>query len=127
MPARCKGTHKGCPYRRFAMLIAVATKTGREIDQHFGHAERFLIYSVNNGTASLVDEKKVERYCTYDPEHPMRTHVLAGIAAALTGCRAIVCSQIGQSPQDEMERLGFSTFALTGEIGPALVELARVL
>ena len=127
MPARCKGTHKGCPYRRFAMLIAVATKTGREIDQHFGHAERFLIYSVDNGTANLVDEMKVERYCTYDPEHPLRAHILASIAAALTGCSAIVCSQIGQAPREEMECLGLPTFSLTGEIGPALAELAKIL
>ncbi len=109
------------------MLIAVATKTGREIDQHFGHAERFLIYNVDNGTATLVDERKVERYCTYDPEHPLRAHILANIAAALTGCRAIVCSQIGQAPREEMEGLGFPTFALTGEIGPALAELVKVL
>ena len=109
------------------MLIAVATKTGREIDQHFGHAERFLIYNVDDGIASLVDERKVERYCTYDPEHPLRAHILADIAATLAGCRAIVCSQIGQAPRDEMERLGFSTFALAGEIGPALAELAKIL
>ena len=109
------------------MLIAVATKTGREIDQHFGHAERFLIYNVDNGTASLVDEKKVERYCTYDPEHPLRAHILADIAAALTGCSAIVCSQIGQAPREEMESLGLPTFSLTGEIGPALAELAKIL
>ena len=28
------------------MLIAVASKDGKEINQHFGHAERFLIYEV---------------------------------------------------------------------------------
>ena len=39
------------------MLIAVASKDGREINQHFGHAERFLIYDVEDGDARLVDEK----------------------------------------------------------------------
>ncbi|HWI40276.1 MAG TPA: NifB/NifX family molybdenum-iron cluster-binding protein, partial [Verrucomicrobiae bacterium] len=44
------------------MLIAVASKDGKEINQHFGHAERFLIYEVGGSDVKLVDEKKVERY-----------------------------------------------------------------
>ena len=52
------------------MLIAVATKDGKLINQHFGHAERFLLYEVEGAAVKLVDEKKVERYCTYDEAHP---------------------------------------------------------
>jgi predicted Fe-Mo cluster-binding NifX family protein len=109
------------------MLIAVASKDGRDINQHFGHAERFLIYQVENADATLVDEKKVERYCTYDVDHPLRAHVLQGIAGALEGCRAIVCAQIGQGPQQEMERLGLETFVAGGPIKPTLIELAKLL
>jgi len=58
------------------MLIAVASKDGRDINQHFGHAERFLIYEVEGSEAKLVDEKKVERYCSYDQDHPLRAHLL---------------------------------------------------
>ena len=54
------------------MLIAVASMDGKDINQHFGHAERFLIYDMVNGEAKLVDERKVERYCSFDPEHPLR-------------------------------------------------------
>ena len=109
------------------MLFAVASKDGKEINQHFGQAERFLIYEVGEAGTRLVDEKKVERYCTYDADHPMRAHVLKAIANALTGCRAIVCSQIGQAPQMEMERFGIDTFVADGPIKPTLVELAKVL
>jgi predicted Fe-Mo cluster-binding NifX family protein len=109
------------------MLIAVASKDGKEINQHFGHAERFLIYDVNDIDIKLVDEKKVERYCTYDEAHPLRGHVLRAISDALQGCQAIVCSQVGPAPQDEMSRLGFPVYALHGEIKPALTELAKVL
>jgi predicted Fe-Mo cluster-binding NifX family protein len=109
------------------MLIAVASKDGKEINQHFGHAERFLIFDVTGPDVKLVDEKKVERYCSYDEAHPLRGHVLRAISDALQGCRAIVCSQIGQAPQEEMARLGFEVFAVHGEIKPALQELAHVL
>ncbi len=109
------------------MLIAVASKDGKEINQHFGHAERFLIYEVNAAAVTLVDEKKVERYCTYDEAHPLRGHVLRGISSALAGCRAIVCAQIGQAPQEEMAQQGFPVYALQGLIKPALAELVKVL
>jgi predicted Fe-Mo cluster-binding NifX family protein len=109
------------------MLIAVASKDGHAINQHFGHAERFLIYRVESGEAKLVDEKKVERYCSYDADHPLRAHLLRAIAEALDGCRAVVCAQIGQGPQLEMERLGLDTFVADGPIRETLVELARIL
>ena len=109
------------------MLIAVASKDGKEIDQHFGHAERFLIYDVEGSEATLVDEKKVERYCSYDAEHPLRGNLLDNIAEALAGCRAVLCAQIGQGPQMEMERRGIDTFVVEGPIRPTLVELAKVL
>jgi predicted Fe-Mo cluster-binding NifX family protein len=109
------------------MLIAVASKDGKEINQHFGHAERFLIYDVDSAEAKLVDEKKVQRYCTYDQDHPLRAHVLREIAEALGGCRAIVCAQIGQGPQMEMEQLGIDTFVADGPIKQTLVELTKLL
>lgn len=109
------------------MLIAVASKDGREINQHFGHAERFLIFEVDGGDAKLVDERKVERYCSYDQDHPLRAHLLKAIAEALAGCRAVVCAQIGQGPQMEMERLGVDTFVAEGPIRKTLLELVKVL
>jgi predicted Fe-Mo cluster-binding NifX family protein len=109
------------------MLIAVASKDGKEINQHFGHAERFLIYDVEDGIAKLVDERAVERYCSFDPEHPLRGHILKSIAKALAGCRAVVTSQIGEHPKGELEKLGVEPFVTCGPIKFTLVELAKIL
>ena len=109
------------------MRFAVASNDGKEINQHFGHAERFLIYEVTESETKLVDEKHVERYCSYDPDHPLRAHLLTAIAEALKDCRAIVSSQIGQAPQMEMERLGIDTFIAEGPIEPTLAALAKML
>jgi predicted Fe-Mo cluster-binding NifX family protein len=109
------------------MLIAVASRNGRDIDQHFGHAERFLIYDVEEKSVNLVDEKKVERYCSMEPNHPLRGDLLRKIADTLTGCRAIACARIGESPLMEMERLGIDVFAVEGPIRKSLIEMAKVL
>jgi predicted Fe-Mo cluster-binding NifX family protein len=109
------------------MLIAVASKDGRDINQHFGHAERFLIYDVENGDARLVEERTVERYCSFDPEHPLRGHLLRDIVQALAGCRAVVTAQMGEHPKSELEKLGVEPFVASGLIKPTLLELAKIL
>ncbi|NTV49054.1 MAG: dinitrogenase iron-molybdenum cofactor biosynthesis protein [Geobacteraceae bacterium] len=109
------------------MLIAVASKDAKEINQHFGHAERFLIYDVSHNNVVLVDEKKVGRYCSYDPDHPLRGHLLRDIADALAGCRAVVSSQMGDHPKGELEKLGVEPFVINGPIKQTLVELAKIL
>ncbi|MGB9080191.1 MAG: NifB/NifX family molybdenum-iron cluster-binding protein [Desulfuromonadaceae bacterium] len=109
------------------MLIAVASKDGKEINQHFGHAERFLIYDVEKGDATLVEERRVDRYCSFDPEHPLRGHLLRGIAEALAGCRAVVTAQMGEHPRGELEKLGVEPFVTSGPIKLTLVELAKIL
>lgn len=109
------------------MLIAVTSKDGKEINQHFGHAERFLIYDVTGQNASLVDEKQVERYCSFDPQHPLRAHLLTGIASALSGCRAVVTAQMGEHPRAELEKLGIEPFVVSGPIKSVLIDLAKIL
>ena len=128
MAAHIEGRRTGLPLQKETyMRIAVTSKDGIEINQHFGHAERFLIYEVDGGEATLKEEMIVERYCSYDPDHPLRKHLLDAIADALKGCRAVACSQIGEAPRMEMERLGIEVFAASGPIEKTLVELAKVL
>jgi predicted Fe-Mo cluster-binding NifX family protein len=112
---------------RFVMRFAVASKDGKEINQHFGHVERFLIYEVVDDQVSLLEERPVERYCRFDPDHPLRSHTLKDTADALSGCRAVVCSMIGEAPKIELERIGVEAYVVEGEIITALKDLARVL
>jgi predicted Fe-Mo cluster-binding NifX family protein len=109
------------------MLIAVASKDGVVINQHFGHVERFLIYEVEDDRVRLVEERPVEKYCRFDPDHPLRSHTLKETAEALKGCRAVVCSMIGEAPKAELERLGVEPYVVEGDITATLVDLARIL
>ncbi len=108
------------------MLFAVATKNGRDIDRHFGHADRFAIFEVDGTEVRQIGERAVDRYCSADEDHPLRGHVLQDIADALEGCRAIVCARIGAAPREEMTRLGFEVYPASGEIRATLVELAKL-
>jgi len=102
------------------MLIAVASKSGTEVDQHFGHAEKFRIYKYSSAGSQLVREVEVEKYCSYDPEHPFRHRQFDAIVAALEGCRAVVTAMIGELPKQELEKAGIKSVVASGPIEQAL-------
>ena len=103
------------------MLIAVASKSGLEVDQHFGHAERFLIFDCAAGQPQLVKEVPVEKYCSYDPHHAFRQPQFQAIVEALAGCRAVVTAMIGDYPRQELEKVGMVHLIGAGPIEPAVL------
>ena len=103
------------------MLIAVASKSGTEVDQHFGHAERFLVFECAAGQPQLVREVPVEKYCSFDPEHAFRQPQFQAIVEALAGCRAVVTAMIGDYPRQALEKAGMVHVAAVGPIKTALL------
>ena len=102
------------------MRIAIASKSGTEVDQHFGHAERFLIFDFHQGSPRQVAEIQVEKYCSFDPAHPFRPDQFNAIVEALAGCQAIVTARIGDYPRLELEKAGLAHLSATGPIEPVL-------
>ncbi len=102
------------------MLIAVASKSGTEVDQHFGHAERFLVYDYNQGNPVSVKEVQVEKYCSFNPDNPFRHSQFGAIAEALKGCKAVVTAMIGELPKQELIKVGIESIVAEGPIEDAL-------
>lgn len=102
------------------MLIAVASKSGTEVDQHFGHAATFRIFKYRKGDPVQVAEVEVEKYCSFDPDHPFRHAQLNGIVEALKDCKAVVTAMIGELPKQELEKQGFKVISTAGPLEPAL-------
>ncbi|MBE0595898.1 MAG: dinitrogenase iron-molybdenum cofactor biosynthesis protein [Desulfuromonadales bacterium] len=102
------------------MKFAVASLSGTEVDQHFGHAERFLLYEYHQGKPQLVGTVEVEKYCTYDAGHPFRRRQFNAIIAALAGCQAVVTAMIGDYPLQELKQAGLPHFTAAGPIETAL-------
>lgn len=103
------------------MLVAVASKSGVEVDQHFGHAERFLVYDCAAGHPHLLKEVPVEKYCSYDPDHAFRKPQFQAIIDALQGCRAVVTAMIGEYPRQELEKAGLVHVTAEGPIVQAVI------
>ncbi len=95
-----------------AYLIAVASGDGKNIDLHFGQAESFDIYKVDDLKVSFV-EKRVY-IPENEPDVPRESTACCAHAGAkvqlLRDCRGIVAARIGFKVQKQFSQLGISIF-----------------
>jgi nitrogen fixation protein NifB len=85
------------------ILVAVATKGGGLVNQHFGHAKEFMVYEVDAAGAKFVGHRKIDHYCQsgYGEEATLE-HIIKAIA----DCKAVLVSKVGQCPKDELKKAG---------------------
>jgi len=85
------------------LLVAVATKGGGKINQHFGHASEFQVYEVSTGGARFVGHRRVDLYCQggFGEEAALDT-----VIRAINDCHAVLVAKIGACPRDELKKAG---------------------
>ncbi|MEG6587041.1 nitrogenase cofactor biosynthesis protein NifB [Dendrosporobacter sp. 1207_IL3150] len=88
------------------LKIAVTTKYGRIVDQHFGYADEFLIYEGSKGKFRLIETRKVEKYChgmeNCDGRESIRSHTVDMIS----DCDAVLTMRIGFQAQKRLLKHG---------------------
>jgi nitrogen fixation protein NifB len=89
------------------ILVAVATKGNRLVNQHFGHAKEFQIFEVDGADVKFVAHRKVDHYCQsgYGEEATLE-HIIKTIA----DCKGVLASKIGLCPQKELRKAGLEPF-----------------
>jgi nitrogen fixation protein NifB len=94
------------PITRKEYIIAVASKHGRLVDQHFGHASEFFIYKGDGQKFTLTEMRKVDKYCTgmeeCEPEETRRDAMIT----ALQDCDAVVTMRIGYHAKERLQKKG---------------------
>ncbi len=103
--------------------VAVATKEGRAISEHFGHAKLFYIYDVSTDQCQLVEQRHVDHYCLGG--HSDKS-ALAGILETISDCQAVFVAKIGDGPTEKLAARGIEAVAEYAweEIEPALLAYA---
>jgi nitrogen fixation protein NifB len=85
------------------VLVAVATKGGGRVNEHFGHVTEFQIFEVSAGEALFVGHRRVDQYCQGgfgDDEQ------LPSVVRAINDCHAVLVAKIGACPKDELSSAG---------------------
>ncbi|WP_413722936.1 nitrogenase cofactor biosynthesis protein NifB [Sodalis sp. RH24] len=93
-----------------ACLVAVATAHGTAIDEHFGHARRFQIYSVSAAGVIPIGERFTPPFCSgktdCDDEALQPELRLDAVVDLLADMAAVFCARIGMGPWERLEQAG---------------------
>ncbi|GAB3438082.1 nitrogenase cofactor biosynthesis protein NifB [Insolitispirillum peregrinum] len=85
------------------MLVAIATKGGGRVNQHFGHATEFQIYEVDSHGVRFSGHRRADNYCVGGYGEDDRLDI---IIKALEGVSAVLCAKVGDCPKDTLAQAG---------------------
>ena len=88
------------------ILVAVATKGGGLVNQHFGHAKEFQVYEVDGSKVLFIGHRKIDHYCQGGYGE---TATLENIIEAIADCKAVFVAKIGDCPKEKLHAAGIQT------------------
>jgi MoaA/NifB/PqqE/SkfB family radical SAM enzyme len=107
--------------------IAVATKSGMMVDQHFGKATEFYVYEYSNGSAIFKEKRAVQRYCSGPEECDNSEAAMEYIIQSISDCNAVIAMRIGEAPKEKLKSKGISVYTtcdgIEKSIQQAVVEI----
>lgn len=100
-----------------SLLIAIATKDGKVIQEHFGRCNRYCIVEIDNGEYRFTGFREVEPPCN-GGEHTVEALVEA--ARILEDCSYVIVGQIGMGAQQILSEHQISAYVYKGFVEDAI-------
>ena len=101
--------------------VAIASTDGETVNMHYGKAEKFYIYSIDDQVGyDLVEERQVEPVCQEG------SHVISKMEESVlrfTDCRYIVVSRLGTAASAALSAVGITAMELPGTIDDAILRV----
>jgi predicted Fe-Mo cluster-binding NifX family protein len=98
------------------MKIAVVSTDGVNVNDHFGKAERFLIYEIKDGKLTLIEERQSVPLSVNDPNHPFDPERFGNIVKMIKDCEKVFVTQIGEVPAEKLKAEGIEPVIFGGAI-----------
>lgn len=98
-PVAAPATEPAAAYR-----IAVASKYGKLVDLHFGHASEFLIYESDGKEHRLLEKRSSEKYCHGSDECGDEQRQKEAVLETLKDCDAVLTMRIGYQAQQRLQK-----------------------
>jgi predicted Fe-Mo cluster-binding NifX family protein len=102
--------------KKMIYKAAFASNDGKVVNQHFGHAERFVIIRIDEAkrTWKYIETREIGPACNHG-EHSVTA--LDSVCSLLKDCRTVFVVKIGQGAQN-----GLARFGIRGIEAPYVIE-----
>jgi len=110
------------------ILLAVASKGGILVDQHFGQANDFYIYEFADGAIRFKERRSVSKYCDGNGCDGMgggkrdeeKSGRIDDILTTVGDCAAVVSMRIGEAPKEKLRSRGITSITTYDRIEDAV-------
>ncbi len=108
-----------------SIKVAVASTDGKYINQHFGKADKFLIFEINGpGDYEFFELRETSPSCgSYRDECDNSVDT----SSLLSDCKAVIASQIGPGASQKLINKGIIPFMNPAFIEEALEQISKNL
>lgn len=105
--------------------VAVASRTGKLVDEHFGRAETFYIYELNESGFTFIEKRNVKKFCNGRKTCIEDEEDLNRILMMINDCSHIICSMAGGNAEFNLKRAGFTPIYFYGPIEEAILSIKK--
>lgn len=95
--------------------IAAVSTDGIHINEHFGKADRFLIYDQADKLL-WVEDRSAEPLSTGDPNHVFDPDKFNRVVKVLKDCSKVYVTKIGETPAAKLKAMGIEPVIFQGRI-----------
>lgn len=110
-----------------SISIAVATKSGVLVDQHFGQVSEFYIYEYQNGATKFKERRVIEKYCNGVEECDLKEDKITSILKTIADCNAVIAMRIGEAPKSRLAEKGIQVFTTYDRIEDSVIKAVATL
>jgi nitrogen fixation protein NifX len=105
-----------------SIRIAAASSDGVIIDQHFGKADKFLIFEIEDNVTKLIEERQNTPICGTNGHAVEKVN---DTVTLISDCEAVFVSKIGMGPALALQDKGITVFEVSISINEALESFAK--
>ena len=85
------------------LRVAVASKDGLSVNQHFGHAKMFWIFLITPRRCEFIEQRHVDNYCHGQTGD---SSAMQKILQTINDCEAVFVAKIGDGPIEKLKNIG---------------------
>jgi predicted Fe-Mo cluster-binding NifX family protein len=86
--------------------VAVTSKNGKLVDQHFGQTIDFMIFEINDEDYKFLETRSTKKYCNGGNELNNEYHRRKEAIETISDCDAVLSMKIGLGAQKKLGELG---------------------
>lgn len=102
--------------------IAVASNDGVTIDQHFGKADKFLIFEIEGNLTKLIEERENTPICGTNGHAEEKVNDTVRL---ISDCEVVFVSKIGMGPALALQDKGIIAYEVSAPIKKALERFVK--